>query len=95
MHPSFLPHLADPVTRSPLTLARIVRRALPVVGLPDGEWSVLDTFDSLAPAYQSTHDAAEVRGWLEGSGLVAVRQTSWGATAYRGLRAAAEATVTR
>jgi SAM-dependent methyltransferase/uncharacterized protein YbaR (Trm112 family) len=45
-------------------LARIVRRAFPLVGLPDRAWTALDTFDSLAPVYQSTHETQKCAdGW--------------------------------
>jgi hypothetical protein len=71
------------------TVRRVLRPILPVVRLSDREWSALDTFDSLAPVSQSTHDAAEVRRWLKQSRLAAMRQTAWGATAYRGVSARA------
>ena len=33
------------------------------------EWSLLDTFDWLSPAYDQPQTAATVRGWLEGAGM--------------------------
>ncbi len=33
------------------------------------EWSLLDTFDWLAPAYDQPQTAATVRGWLESAGM--------------------------
>lgn len=67
-------------------LAALFRRVLPFVGLPDVDWSALDTFDSLAPWHQSTHGEVEVRAWLESCGLAQVRRAGWGATSYRGVR---------
>jgi hypothetical protein len=33
------------------------------------EWSVLDTFDMLAPAHDHPESVAGLRGWFEGGGL--------------------------
>jgi len=41
-------------------LGKAIRLFLPFVNLPDIRWSLLDTFDSLTPTYQSAHESYEV-----------------------------------
>ncbi len=69
-------------------LGGILRRLLPIVGLPKRDWTALDTYDSLVPVYQSTHDAADVVQWLESGGLTKIERSPWGPTAYRAVKVA-------
>jgi hypothetical protein len=38
----------------------------------DRGWRVLDTFDYLAPAYQSKHTYTQVIGWFKKAGLSSI-----------------------
>jgi SAM-dependent methyltransferase/uncharacterized protein YbaR (Trm112 family) len=72
-------------------LGKAIRGPLPSVYLPDINWSVLDTFDSLTPSYQSAHEADEVRGWFDASGYDTVSPSDWGRTSFRGRKPASPA----
>jgi hypothetical protein len=85
----FAAYVVRPLTRVPL-VGRVLRRVVPVVTVPDVRWSVLDTFDSLTPRYQSTHDAAEVREWLRGAGTEDPVSGDWGPTAWHAVRRSVE-----
>ena len=67
-------------------LNKAVRIMFPYVNLPDINWSLLDTFDSLTPTYQSTHEGHEVFGWLKKAGLREIEPTKWGPTSWRGVK---------
>ena len=67
-------------------LGRAIRIAFPFVKLPDFHWSLLDTFDSLTPSYQSAHESYEVFTWLQRAGFQDIRPSNWGFCAYTGLR---------
>jgi len=58
----------------------------PFIILPDLNWSLLDTFDSVTPSYQSAHDSFEVFSWLKNTGFSDVEPTNWGFTSYRGVK---------
>ena len=69
------------LTRVPI-LGRALKRVVPVADytgiypLSDQqlrEWALLDTFDVLAPAYDSPQTAATVRRWLDEARLIDVR----------------------
>ena len=50
--------------------------------LPDKNWSILDTFDSVTPTYASTHEQKEVFNWLYASGFQDVKPTNWAKTSF-------------
>lgn len=58
----------------------------PWVPLKDFRWSLLDTFDSITPSFQSTHQTYEVFRWLRDAGLVEVEPVDWGFTSFRGVK---------
>lgn len=60
----------------------LVRGIFPFVRLPDLRWSVLDTFDSVTPNYQSTHESYEVFHWFKDNHLVEIEPSDWGFTSY-------------
>ena len=72
-------------------LARLVpvanRGSLPLDAQQVEEWSVLDTFDWLSPAYDHPRPFGEVAAVLEDTGF-AVTRTVWDSVGCRGLRAA-------
>jgi SAM-dependent methyltransferase len=77
--------LLRPLASIPL-LGVTLRGLFPFVRLPDIRWSVLDTYDSMTPAYQSAHEADEVRGWFQRCGLADIVASDWGVTAYQAVR---------
>ena len=54
-----------------------IRFVFPSVTLPDVRWSVLDTFDSVTPSYQSAHTVYEVYSWFKESGFSEMRVAAW------------------
>lgn len=73
-----------PIARSIPVLGKAVRIFFPFVNLPDVNWSILDTFDSVTPSYQSAHESFEVFTWLRKAGFKEVEPTDWGFTSYKG-----------
>jgi SAM-dependent methyltransferase len=76
-------------------IGRHLRRVVPVANyvgeLPlderqQLEWSLLDTFDWLSPAYDNPQDAATVRRWLERAGLTNIEVLKAGHLVGRGRR---------
>jgi hypothetical protein len=67
-------------------LGRAIRLPFPFTNLPDRAWSLLDTFDSLTPTYQSAHTSDEVFRWLKDAGFVDIRPSDWGSTAYSAVK---------
>jgi SAM-dependent methyltransferase len=74
-----------PIASIPL-VGQAIRAIVPFVHLPDRRWSLLDTFDSVTPSYQSAHTSYEVFQWFKACGLDTIEPTDWGSTAYRGTR---------
>jgi SAM-dependent methyltransferase len=70
------------------TLGRAVRVLFPFVKLADIDWSLLDTFDSVTPSFQSAHESYEVFSWFRNAGFTSIEPTDWGFTSYRGIRVA-------
>lgn len=54
-----------------------LRIFFPSVCLPDFKWSILDTFDSVTPSYQSGYDLYEVSGWFLDSNFTKLRIAAW------------------
>ncbi|MCA9232423.1 MAG: class I SAM-dependent methyltransferase [Planctomycetales bacterium] len=65
-------------------LGKLMRLFFPYIPLADKTWSLLDTFDSVTPTYQSAHESYEVYSWLKDSGLVDIEPSDWGFAAYHG-----------
>jgi ubiquinone/menaquinone biosynthesis C-methylase UbiE/uncharacterized protein YbaR (Trm112 family) len=59
----------------PLSLA--TRLFFPSVTLPDVRWSVLDTFDSITPSYQSAHTVFEMFEWFRKERFRNIRVAAW------------------
>jgi SAM-dependent methyltransferase len=74
-----------PLSRIPL-IGLALRGLFPFVRLPDVRWSLLDTYDSVTPAYQSAHESDEVLEWFRGCGLADIAPSDWGVTAYHAVR---------
>ena len=82
--------LAWPVRRL-RSVRRVIKVALPSVTLPDWDWSVLDTFDSVTPTHQSAHESYEVFQWFKDANLCQIEPSNWGFTAYHAQVPAARA----
>ncbi len=54
-----------------------IRLIFPSVTLPDVRWSVLDTFDSVTPSYQSAHTVYEVYSWFKKMDFIDIRVAAW------------------
>lgn len=65
-------------------VGKVLRLIFPHVSLPDRRWALLDTFDSVTPNYQSSHESFEVFQWFKQAGLVEIEPSDWGFTAYHG-----------
>jgi SAM-dependent methyltransferase len=75
-----------PISRLAPRLALASLLVTPWVPLADIRWSLLDTFDSITPSHQSTHETYEVFRWFRDAGLTDVEPTDWGFTTFRGHR---------
>jgi SAM-dependent methyltransferase len=74
-----------PLARIPLIgplLGKALRLPFPYVNLPDVHWSLLDTFDSVTPSYQSAHRVFEVFQWLKSAGMEDIEPSDWGFSAF-------------
>jgi SAM-dependent methyltransferase len=76
-------YMLRPFGRFPV-IRNAIRLPFPSVYLPDIRWSVLDTFDSVTPSFQSGHDGEEVSSWLVSAALEEVVPGDWGSTTFRG-----------
>lgn len=65
-------------------LGKFFKFFFPFINLPDKRWSVLDTFDSVTPSYQSAHESFEVYNWLKNSRFENISPSDWYFTAYFG-----------
>lgn len=83
--------LFRPLARRLPPLGTAIKGVFPFINLSDRRWSVLDTFDSVTPSYQSAHESYEVFDWLRTAGFGQVEPTNWGFTSYRGIKIAVAA----
>ncbi|HVN96726.1 MAG TPA: methyltransferase domain-containing protein [Syntrophorhabdaceae bacterium] len=67
-------------------MGRIIRSLFPYIKLPDKKWSLLDTFDSVTPSYQSAHEPYEVFTWFKDLGLIEIEPSDWGFTSYHAVK---------
>jgi SAM-dependent methyltransferase len=67
-------------------LTRPIDAVFPSMYFPDLTWSLVDTFDSVTPCYQSAHECHEVFAWLKHAGLCDIEPTHWGPTSFRGVK---------
>ena len=79
-------YLFWPIARVFPILDKPIRALFPFCNLPDINWSILDTFDSVTPTYQSAHESFEVFSWLKSTGFSQIEPTDWGFTSFRGTK---------
>jgi ubiquinone/menaquinone biosynthesis C-methylase UbiE/uncharacterized protein YbaR (Trm112 family) len=66
------------ICRSSRALSFPIRLIFPsVVTLQDLRWSILDTFDSVTPSYQSTHTVYEVYRWFKETNFKYIKVAAW------------------
>jgi SAM-dependent methyltransferase len=82
----FTVHVFGPIAKLSRTAGRVLKVPFPFISLPDKDWSMLDTFDSVTPSYQSGHESYEVFSWLRNSGFERVEPSDWGYTTFRGVK---------
>lgn len=82
----FTTFLFRPIALAIPYLGKAIRAFFPFIKLPDLNWSLLDTFDSVTPSYQSAHECYEVFNWLKESGFVDIEPTNWGFTSFSGIK---------
>ena len=70
------------VARRLVFIKSITSKCFPFVDLPDKNWSILDTFDSVTPTYASTYKREEVFDWLCAAGFQDNKPTNWGETSF-------------
>ena len=71
-----------PIARILVFIKSITSKCFPFVDLPDKNWSILDTFDSVTPMYASTHEREDVFDWLSAAGFQDIKPTNWGKTSF-------------
>ena len=63
-------------------IGKLAKRVVPFIYIPSYKWSLLDTFDSITPSFQSTHTSHEVYNWFLDCGLKNIIPSDWGFTSY-------------
>ena len=56
----------------------IVAKFIPFIYLPNKEWSILDTIDSITPVYQSCYTKKQVHDLFETNNMHSIKNTNWG-----------------
>jgi ubiquinone/menaquinone biosynthesis C-methylase UbiE/uncharacterized protein YbaR (Trm112 family) len=82
----FTNYVFRPVTQAIPLLGKPIRLFFPFVKLPDLQWSLLDTFDSLTPSHQSAHDPYEVFNWMKDAGFKDIEPSNWGFCSFTGFK---------
>ena len=71
-----------PLIKNFKLLKSLLVKVFPYTDLPDKNWAILDTFDSITPTYASVHTANELIAWLENAGFKNINSTDWGSTSF-------------
>jgi ubiquinone/menaquinone biosynthesis C-methylase UbiE/uncharacterized protein YbaR (Trm112 family) len=69
-----LNHYINKLSKKLGLLFRVIFAAVP---LRDVKWSILDTFDSITPSYQSSHRLYEVAQWFKKARFREIRIAAW------------------
>ena len=56
----------------------IVAKIIPFIHLPNKEWSILDTIDSITPVYQSCYTEKQVYALFERNNMHSIKKVNWG-----------------
>ena len=78
----FTNYLFRPIALAAPRLGKAIWVFFPFVKLPDPDWSLLDTFDSVTPSYQSAHECYEVFSWLKNAGFHNIWPSDWSFTSF-------------
>ncbi len=71
-----------PLLKKFKVLKSLIIKIFPYTDLPDKNWAILDTFDSITPTHASVHTAKEVITWLKKVGFKNIDPTDWGSTSF-------------
>ena len=82
----FVVYVFGPIRNTFPPLGRFLKLFFPFISIPDKRWSILDTFDSVSPSYQSAHESYEVYSWLKKSGFENISPSDWGFSSYAGTK---------
>ncbi|HKR05401.1 MAG TPA: methyltransferase domain-containing protein [Bacteroidia bacterium] len=80
----FTVYVLSPLAPIPL-LGRLAWVPFPYIRLADKRWSLLDTFDSITPSYQSAHSPYEIFQWFKKNGFSEIEPTNWGTASCKGV----------
>lgn len=64
----------------------LINSFFPFFLLKDFKWSILDTFDSVTPSYQSGHTPYEVFMWFKENGFKIIEPSDWWGPNVNGIR---------
>jgi len=72
-------YLLRPILRIPIlrTLVRPFFSFFPFIDIPDTQWSVLNTFDSVTPSNQYAFSTYQVFQWFKSAGLREIEPSNW------------------
>jgi len=79
-------YLIRPLLRILPLLGKCFKKLFPFIDLPDTNWSLLDTYDSITPSFQSGHESFEVFTWFKDNKFKHIEPTNWGSTSYRAMK---------
>lgn len=63
-----------------------IKMFVPFIALPDRQWAILDTFDSVTPSNQTGHSVYEVYSWFKNSDYKVIEPSNWGGTSLWGIK---------
>lgn len=85
IYSNFATYFLRPISSIPF-LGKGVKGLFPYIQLKDINWSLLDTFDSVTPSYQSAHESFEVFQWFKKNSLINIEPSDWGFTAFHAVK---------
>lgn len=77
LYSQFFGRISHIINKFSKKLGLFFRVIFGTVPLDDVRWTVLDTFDSITPSYQSTHSLYEVSQWFKNANFINVRIADW------------------
>ncbi len=78
----FMVQFISPLLNKLRFIKPLVIKIFPYTDLPDKNWAILDTFDSVTPKYASVHSSKELVEWMKSAGFKKITSTKWGSTSF-------------
>tara|TARA_S200000501_G_C20869888_1_gene763749 strand:- start:6753 stop:7721 length:969 start_codon:yes stop_codon:yes gene_type:complete len=78
----FMVRVVSPLLNRLRFIKPLILEIFPYTDLPDKNWAVLDTFDSVTPTHASVHSSKELKGWMKNAGFKDITPTNWGPTSF-------------